>query len=130
MIAALLWTLIAVTFAGWCLPMLFFPRPLLRKFHVPVNEPVIFVRLLGAAALALCLHYYLGLLRLENGRDPSDVIVIGLIHCGMSAAIIWRYALHGHYRRWPRATQVYIYTSGSILTALTFGLLFAGLWHE
>ena len=129
MLLALLWILIVATIGCFCVPMLFLSRPLLRKLRIPVSEPVLYVRLLGAASLALCLHYFLGALRVQHGRDASDVVVIGLVHCGMSAALIWRYALHGHYRRWPRITQVYIYATGGILTALAVALLVAGLWY-
>jgi len=113
----------------WCVPLLFLPRALLRKLHIPVTEPILFVRLLGAASLALCMHYALGALDLRRGEDPTDVVVIAVMHCGMSAAIIWRYALLGHYRRWPWITRVYVYSAGAAMTALALGLLFVGLWH-
>lgn len=129
MLIAILWILIAVTLGCWCVPMLLLPRHILRALHIPVREPLLFVRLLGAANLALCLHYFLGILRIRHGHDSSDVVVIGLIHCGMSAAVIWRYALHGHYEKWTRATSIYVYTSGGLLTALALALLAAGLWY-
>jgi hypothetical protein len=129
MLIATLWMLIAVTFVCWCVPMLFLPRPVLRSLQIPIREPMLFVRLLGATNLALCLHYFLGILRLQHGHESSDVVVIGLIHCGMSAAVIWRFALHGHYEKWPRATTLYVYSSGGLLTALALALLAAGLWY-
>lgn len=130
MLIALFWTLIVATLVCCCIPTLFIPQALMRKLGIPLAEPVLFARLLGAASLALCLHYFLGVLRVQSGRDPSDIVVIGLIHCGMSAAIIWRYALHGHYRSWPLVTRVYVYTSGCIFTALALALLVAGLWYD
>ena len=129
MLAALLWILIVVMIGCWCVPLLFLPRALLRRIQIPVTEPILFVRLLGAASLALCIHYALGARDLRRGEDPTDVVVVALLHCGMSAAIIWRYALQGHYGRWPRITRIYVYSAGAVMTALALGLLFAGLWH-
>jgi len=129
MLISLFWILILVTFFCCCVPTLFIPRTLLRKMQVPLTEPVLFARLLGAASLALTLHYFLGVLRVQSGRDPSDIVVIGLIHCGMSSAIVWRYALHGHYRDWPWVTRAYVYATGALLTMLTLALLVVGLWY-
>ena len=129
MLAGLLCILIVVTLVCWAVPLLFFPGPILRKLRVPLAEPLIVLRLLGAVNLALCLIYLLGSLRLSQGHNATDVVMVGLLHSAMAAAIIWRYALHGHYRRWPAAARGYIFTSGSILTTLALALLVAGLWY-
>lgn len=130
MLAALLWILIAVTICCWCVPLLFLSRTLLRKIHIPVTEPILFVRLLGVASLALCIQYVLEVLRVQRGYHPTHVGLVALIHCGMSAAIIWRYALHGQYARWPRITRIYVYTAGAVMTVLALALLFVGLWDD
>lgn len=130
MLIALLWITVVVTLGCWCIPLLFLPRPILRKLHLPVNEPILFVRLLGSSCLALSVLYFLGALRAHQGRDVSDVVICGLVGNGMSAALIWRYALQGYYRHWPRVTQAYVYTSGGLVTALALALLVVGLWYD
>lgn len=129
MLTALLWILTLSTLACWCVPMLFLPHPVLRALHIPINEPVLFVRLVGAAGLALAMLYFLGALRAHDGHNVSDVVIVGLVHCGMSAAVIWRYALHGHYQRWPQSTRLYIHGFGGLMSALALALLVVGMWR-
>ena len=129
MLITLLWIKIVVTLFGWGLPMLFLPHNLLVRYRVPISEPVLAIRLLGAAYLALTTMYAFGLARAYRGEDISDVVAIGLISNGMAAAIIWRYALRGMYDDWPRASRVIIYSSGGVVTALALGLLVVGVWH-
>ncbi len=129
MLITLLWIKIIVTLFGWSLPMLFLPHSLMVRYRLPIVEPVLFFRLLGAAYLALTTMYAFGLARAYRGEDISEIVVIGLVSNGMAAAIIWRYALSGAYDDWPRATRAFIYVSGGVVTALALGLLVIGVWH-
>ncbi len=110
--------------------MLFLPHALMVRYRLPIAEPILFVRLLGGAYLALTMVYGFGLLGAYRGHDVIGVVVIGLISNGLAAAIIWRYALRGLYAEWSRPTRWFIYSSGAVTTALALALLVVGVGYD
>lgn len=130
MLISLLWITIVVTFLGWSVPMLFLPHALMVRYRLPVSEPILFIRLLGGAYLALTMVYVLGLVGAYRGHDVMGVVVIGLISNGLAAATIWRYALCGLYTDWSRPTRWFILVSGGVTTALALALLGVGVGYD
>ena len=129
MLIALLWIHLVVTLFGGTIPVLFLPHALLVRYRLPVAEPVLFLRLMGAAFLGLSTMYAFGLARAYRGEDATDVMVIGIVTDGMASAIIWRYALGGMLDQWPSPTRSILYAAAAGLTALSLGLLAAGFHY-
>lgn len=129
MLISLLWITIVVTFLGWSVPMLFLPHALMVRYRLPIAEPILFIRLLGGAYLALTMVYVFGLIRAYRGEDIIEIVIIGMISNGLAAATIWRYALRGLYNEWSRPTQWFIYFSGAVTTALALALLGVGVGY-
>ena len=105
---------IAVTTLFWCVPLLFFPTPLLLWLGFPVPEPQIFLRLLGMAYSALVLGYCFGLRSTLQGVYPSSIVWVGLLSNGGAFAILAIGAVSGAWQSW-----------GSLAQALMWGSLFA-----
>jgi hypothetical protein len=109
--------------------MLFLPHPVMIQLKLPVTEPVLFLRWMGAAFLGLATMYGFGLARAYRGDDVTDVLVIAVVTNGMSGAIVWRYALGGALAAWPQATRNVLYGAGGLLTIMALALLGTGFGH-
>lgn len=100
---------IAITAIFLCVPLLLFPPELLIWCGVPSPEPLIFVRLLGVAYLALLVGYYGGLKLLENNQSPISVINMGLVSNGGAALVFLYFGLTGGWSTWGIGAQLYMW---------------------
>lgn len=120
---AVLWIKIAVTAVLWAGPLLFAPARLFRALGFPAPEPMVFVRLLGAAFTALLVGYVLGLRALKAGGDPSDAVLVGIVSNGLACGVLVAYGLAGAYARWGRAARAYVWISALATGLVTVGLI-------
>ncbi len=79
---------IVITGIFWCIPLLAFPTSWLVALGIPAPEPLLFVRLLGAAYLALLVGYYMGMKGLEKGESPKQVIYMGIASNGLACLLL------------------------------------------
>jgi hypothetical protein len=88
------------TILFWCLPLLFFPQAWFLRIGLPVPEPLVFTRLLGAAYLALIVTYFLGLIEVQKGRSAIQAVWTGIISNGLACAILTYYGFTGGWSIW------------------------------
>ena len=55
---------------------------------IPAPQPILFIRLLGAAYLALIVGYIFGFNDLNQGKNIQDVIWVAIISNGMASIIL------------------------------------------
>lgn len=121
---------IALTVAFWCVPLLFFPRWLLEQIGFPVPEPMIFLRLLGWAYVALVVGYGFGLAEVRRGRLPLAVIWVGVVSNGGAALLLAAHAASGTWSAWGTAAQINMWGSLVATGAITAGLVAEGLLQK
>ncbi|MEO1308674.1 MAG: hypothetical protein AAFV38_12315 [Pseudomonadota bacterium] len=107
---------IALTLLFWALPLLVFPSTLLGFFITPLPEPLIYLRLLGLAYLALTVAYIGGLVEAFRGGFPMTTVLMGLVSNGGAAILLLVYLL-------SEAVQPVLWASWLVVTLITCGLL-------
>jgi len=116
---------ILATLALWAVPGLLLPPPWFPIFGIP--EPpaaqLIFIRLLGAAYLALVVGYALAWR--APARHPGAVLV-GIVSNGLAALVIVSVGAGGGFASWPMLGALYIWGSAAITAALAAALIVAG----
>ena len=117
---------ISITVLIWSTPLLLFPRSCFLKLGFPRPEPMIFIRLLGAAYGALVVGYAFGFVALHHGTHPHGVIWMGIISNGLACVIL--VILRKEWLAWGRCARLYMWSStvatGGITALLfTFGIL-------
>jgi len=116
---------IVVTLVLWAGPALFFPVPWFPIFGIP--EPplaqLVFIRLLGAAYIALVTGYALACR--APARHPGAVLV-GIVSNGLAALVILSVGSSGAFETWSTLGAIYIWGSGFIAAALAGALAFTG----
>lgn len=100
---------IAITAIFLCLPLLFFPASLFIWCGIPAPEPMIFVRLLGVAYLALLLGYYGGLKSIDSNQIPISAINMGLVSNGGGAMVFVYFGLIGSWSSWGSGARIYMW---------------------
>lgn len=121
---AVLWVKIVATVL-WAAPLLFFPRSVFRRIGFPEPEPMLFVRLLGAAFLALLVGYARGLGIANGGGYPANTVLVGLVSNGLACAILVLHGLTGAYAGWGRPARVFMWVSAFLTGFVTLGLFVA-----
>ena len=91
---------IVITGIFWCIPLLAFPTSWLVAGGIPAPEPLLFVRLLGAAYLALLVGYYMGMKGLEKGDNPKQVIYMGIASNGLACLLLVYFGAAGAWSSW------------------------------
>lgn len=114
---------IAITAVFWCLPLLFFPSSWFVALGVPAPEPLLFVRLLGAAYLALLVGYYFGLQGLKQGEIPVAVIHMGITSNGLATILLVFFGATGAWQHWAMGAQVFMWLSALGALSITTRLL-------
>jgi len=110
------------TIVFWCLPLLFFPPSWFRGMGLPVPEPLILARLLGAAYLALTVAYSLGLIEIQKGGSATQAVWTGITSNGLACAILTYSGVTGAWSTWTIQGQLIMWSS-VILTFLITLLL-------
>jgi hypothetical protein len=116
---------ILLTAALWAGPALFFPPPWFPVLGIP--EPplaqLVFVRLLGAAYVALIAGYALAWR--APARHPGAVVV-GIVSNGLAALVILSVGSAGGYADWSALGAAYVWGSGGIAAAIAVALVVTG----
>lgn len=86
---------IAITLVFWCLPLLLFPGGWFVQVGFPAPEPLLFVRLLGAAYAALVAGYIDGLKGIAAGKDPTPTLRMGVCSNGLAFVILLGTGIRG-----------------------------------
>jgi hypothetical protein len=110
----------------WFVPLLCFSQARLKKLGMPAPEPLVFVRLLGAAFLALLVGYLLGLVDLRQGEKPLNTVLVGITSNGLACVVLLYYGLRGEWKEWGKIARACMWAS-VVFTALVTVLLVVSL---
>lgn len=114
---------IALTGVFWCLPLLVLPPSGFVVLGIPAPEPLIFVRLLGAAYLALLVAYYSEMRGLNTHSNPEQVIYTGIASNGLACLLMAYFGTNGAWSLWGTGAQIFMWVSAAGAGAITFRLL-------
>jgi hypothetical protein len=116
---------IVITVLVWAAPALLLPPRWFPLFGIP--EPplshLVFVRLLGAAYVALVTGYTLAWR--APARHPSAILV-GIVSNGLAAVVILSVGASGGYETWGVLGVLYIWISAALAAALAVALALTG----
>lgn len=90
---------------------------------LPVPEPMIFIRLLGAAYLALTVTYSVGLIEIKRGGPATQAIWTGIISNGLACAILTFYGFTGAWSTWGMQGQLIMWSSVILTLFITILLI-------
>lgn len=116
-----LWLKIIATLV-WCAALLF-PGDNSARLGFPQPSAIVFLRLLGAAFLALLVGYVRGLRALRAGRAPTDAVVVGIVSNGLASAMLIGYGAAGDYAGWGWFAQFFMWVSAVVTAVVTIGLV-------
>ena len=117
---------ITLTALLWCLPLIFFPSRLYDWLGFTIG-PVIFVRLLGFAYLALLVGYVLACRDVVAGVYPANTILVGLVsNLGACLVLCWG-ALIGQWSERGWLAQLYMWVSLAATGAISLSLYTCGI---
>jgi hypothetical protein len=94
---------------------------------MPEPKPIVFLRLLGAAYLALVVGYACGLRRLGRGDEVRDIVWVGITSNGSAFSILSLSGIAGAWKEWGMLARTYMWVSTLLTAAITLGLVVAGL---
>jgi hypothetical protein len=114
---------IASTALLWCIPLLMFPRSWFVALGMPAPRPMAFLRLLGAAYLALLVSYSFGLADLQRDQAPTGVVWTGITSNGLASLILFFYGITGTWSAWGPISQIYMWASALATLGITVLLL-------
>lgn len=118
---------ISFTLIFWCIPLLFFPSSLFVRLGTPEPQPILFVRLLGAAYLALTVGYLFGFDALHQGKNILDVTWVGIVSNGLASIILFIYGTMGIWSSWSNLSRFYMWGSAIATALITLGLLITSM---
>ncbi len=127
LLAAVLRVKIVLTLLLWCLPLLAFPASWFAWMGMPEPQPVLFLRLLGAAFFALVVGYVLGLRELNRGNDVRNVVWVGIVSNGSAFLILLSAGANGAWEEWGILAWLSMWGSVLGTASITLGLVVAGL---
>ena len=103
---------IALTLLLWSIPLMLIPLDGLRKLGFPVQQPEIFLRLLGMAYLSLGLCYFFGLQSQQDKIYPSDTVWIGILSNGGAFAVLLNSGVRTtNWKEWGSLAKVFMWIS-------------------
>ena len=130
LIFAVLIAKIVLTLFCWCLPLLLFPPAWFLRLGVPLPEPVIFARLLGAAYLALIVGYSFGLGEIKRGIFPNQAVWMGIVSNGLGCGLLAFSGMMGYWTRWTDRGQVFMWFSALATLCITGLLVWSKITHS
>jgi len=119
---------IIITTLFWAAPLLFAPPDLFIIFGIPEPQPIIFIRLLGAAYFSLIFVYVYGYRLLKARRNPLSAelsISTGIVSNGLAFIVLFYLGISGSWKNWSLIGQVYMWGS-ALLTFLLAVSLYLG----
>jgi hypothetical protein len=116
---------IVLTLAAWALPALLLPAQWFPTFGLPEPplEHLVFLRLLGAAYVALVVGYVLAWR--APARHPGAILV-GIVSNGLAAVVIVSAGASGGFATWSVLGSIYIWGSAVVTAALAVALAQTG----
>lgn len=121
-----LWVKIIVTAVLWCIPLLAFPAKWFDDIGYPGEpNPMLFVRLLGVAYLALGVGYVRGLRELNCGGTAEHAVAVGIVSNGLACLVLLIYLVRGEFTDWGVWARAHIWASIAATGLVTLGLLTA-----
>lgn len=126
-LSRILITKIVLTSLVWCIPLLFFPAAWLKLLGFPVPEPLLFLRLLGMAYVALVVGYGFGLRDALRNQYPKTIVWVGVASNGGACALLAIAALTQVWNSWGMIAQAIMWGSLFCTAAITPGLVWFGL---
>lgn len=117
---------ILFTLTFWCIPLLFFPASLFIRLGIPEPQPILFIRLLGSAYVALTVGYIFGFKALHQGKNIQDVLWVGTVSNGLASILLFVYGAGGIWSEWSSLAQFYMWWSAIATALITLGLLITG----
>jgi hypothetical protein len=121
---------ILCTVVLWALPLLFAPPSWFVRMGMPEPRPIVFIRLLGAAYIALVVGYANGLYRLHRGGDARNAVWLGIVSNGSAFLILLRYGMAGEWGEWGPWARAYMWGSAFVTASITAGLVVDRLLHN
>ena len=118
---------ISATLIFWCIPLLLFPKEILRQIGFPEHETYMFVRMLGWAYLALCVGYYTGLRASLKGVKIMSPIYVGLVSNSGACIYLLYFGPAGTWTSWGTAVQFIAWSSVVATFLITIGLYLFGI---
>ena len=111
-----------------CLLLLVFPPSWFVALGIGTTppQPMVFVRLLGAAYLALLVGYSFGLAQTRKGDKPIGVVWTGAVSNGLASVILLTHGLTGAWDTWSRLGPPLMWVSSVVTLGITIGLLVYG----
>jgi hypothetical protein len=83
----------------------------LRMIGFPVPEPLLFLRLLGMAYVALVVAYAFGLRDVLRGAYPGAVVWVGIVSNGGAFALLLIAAMAGVLDMWGERARILMWMS-------------------
>lgn len=127
LLATVLKAKVLFTLTFWSLPLLLCPASWFVRVGMPEPKPMLFLRLLGAAFLALVVGYTSGLRRLGRSDDVRDIVWVGITSNGLASLILVRSGIAGAWKEWGILAQIYMWISALATALITLWLAVAGL---
>jgi hypothetical protein len=123
LLATVLWVKVLFTLTFWSLPLLAFPASWFVRIGMPEPRPMLFLRLLGAAFLALVVGYVSGILGLSRGDDVRDIVWVGITSNGLASLILFFFGFTGAWKEWKRLARIFMWGSAFATALITLGLV-------
>ena len=117
---------VALTVLAWCLPLLLLPASALSWLGFPV-VPMIFLRLLAMAYLALVVGYLLGLLQLRRGSYPWATVWVGIVSNGGAGVLLTIAWISSAWATWGSFAQLFMGLSALGASLIAIGLTLSAL---
>lgn len=118
---------ITLTLIGWVLPLFALPQSLYSELGFPDSMPLVFLRLLAMAYMALVAGYWLGLLQLNRGVYPWHPVIVGIISNGGACLVLLGGLLAGGWSEWGGFARWYMNLSAAGTGLIALGLLVSAL---
>ncbi len=112
---------ILFTILAWALPMLLAPSALFALLGMPVPDPLLFLRMLGIAFLALLVVYIDGFRKARRGEFPFVTVLAGIVSNGGISALLLYSGVTGLWSQWGCAAQVFMWGSAVVAAIITIG---------
>lgn len=111
----------------WTVPCLAFPASLFVWVGMPDPQPMLLLRLYGAATLALVVGYISGLRRLGQGEDVRNIVWVGVTSNVSASLILFLSGIAGTWESWGVLARIYMWSSALLTASISLGLV-AGLF--
>jgi hypothetical protein len=108
--------------------LLTFPAHWLVALGLPLPQPLLFSRLLGAAYLALLAGYACGIREIDRGGFPQAAVSSGIAGNGLAFAVLAVYGASGSWSTWSTGARWFMWTStlGALVMTVALAMFLRG----